>query len=449
MSCSIADRKVDAVVFCNMETFEASCGRNELLVMDAARYGRMSLGRCATVDYGNLGCSVDVREYMDLRCSGRPHCSMKVPDDRMYEMKPCPKDVTPFLEAFYHCQPITMPPECDPRGDTVLEGSSGTLSSQHTTRRCRWTVRVGKGQRVNVTLLDFGVAAQSGALVPGREVTGCQKYAVIREPLPGKEVVVCSGVVRHRNVYLSQTNEISLETFGVAETDETSARFILSYQTVGCPDPPITRGMFFTRHDDTAVVTCNSTAERLHLVCTEGRWVGHMPHCPLSEESIGGSWSILTALTSDWSSPTGLVIVISLGVGLGVVIGILLLLCVLAYYRRRTRRRLVGRDPYPDSHILGSAELDPPPGKSFLGRDSLGGGDTGTPGSPYYTDGQGQAYKWSTNNSFSQRKAVEAPACTCTGAPQGLHNISCRDDQRHLSGDGRHIPADHIYELPQ
>ena len=87
-----------------METFKPQCGSDEVVVIGHARYGRMRMGRCVTINYGNIGCAVDVGRYFDTLCSGRQECEIKVPDDRLYEARPCPKDVTSYLEVSYHCQ---------------------------------------------------------------------------------------------------------------------------------------------------------------------------------------------------------------------------------------------------------------------------------------------------------------------------------------------------------
>ena len=87
-----------------METFKPECSHDEVIVIEYAKYGRMRMGRCATVNYGNMGCAVNVRNYLDTLCSGRQSCEIKIPDDRMFEEKPCPKDVTSYLEASYRCQ---------------------------------------------------------------------------------------------------------------------------------------------------------------------------------------------------------------------------------------------------------------------------------------------------------------------------------------------------------
>ena len=89
--------------YCHRETFNATCETNEVVVMQMARYGRMSLGKCIKIDLGYLGCVVDVLSVMDYKCSGRTSCSLNVDDDKLYQTKPCPTDITPHLQASYSC----------------------------------------------------------------------------------------------------------------------------------------------------------------------------------------------------------------------------------------------------------------------------------------------------------------------------------------------------------
>ena len=89
--------------YCHREIFNATCETNEVVVMQMARYGRMSLGKCIKIDLGYLGCVVDVLSVMDYKCSGRSSCSLNVDDDILYSTKPCPADITPHLQASYSC----------------------------------------------------------------------------------------------------------------------------------------------------------------------------------------------------------------------------------------------------------------------------------------------------------------------------------------------------------
>jgi hypothetical protein len=50
--------------FCITESFRAECGQNEVLMIDKALFGRMSLGRCVTRDFGHIGCSADVHKQV-------------------------------------------------------------------------------------------------------------------------------------------------------------------------------------------------------------------------------------------------------------------------------------------------------------------------------------------------------------------------------------------------
>ena len=89
--------------YCHREVFNATCESDEVMVMQTARYGRMSLGRCIRIDLGYLGCAVDVLKVMDAKCSGRSSCLLNVDDDVLYRTHPCPADITPHLQASYSC----------------------------------------------------------------------------------------------------------------------------------------------------------------------------------------------------------------------------------------------------------------------------------------------------------------------------------------------------------
>jgi len=45
--------------YCQWESFNATCGRDQVILITAAVYGRMRVGRCVPYDY-YLGCSTDV-----------------------------------------------------------------------------------------------------------------------------------------------------------------------------------------------------------------------------------------------------------------------------------------------------------------------------------------------------------------------------------------------------
>ena len=52
---------------CQWESYKAECGADEVVVIEAALYGRMSYGRCVKRDYGYVGCFADVTPQADAR----------------------------------------------------------------------------------------------------------------------------------------------------------------------------------------------------------------------------------------------------------------------------------------------------------------------------------------------------------------------------------------------
>jgi len=91
--------------YCETETFNATCDAGDVIVVTHALYGRMQLSRCTKIDYGHIGCSSDVIELADARCSGRQACEIAIPDALFAKSQPCPEDLKPYLEIGYACLP--------------------------------------------------------------------------------------------------------------------------------------------------------------------------------------------------------------------------------------------------------------------------------------------------------------------------------------------------------
>ena len=83
-----------------------------MIVMTSARWGRMKTGRCLEIhsnalaalghDPMFLGCSEDVLHVMDMKCSGRTSCDVRIPDE-LDDIKPCYPDLTRYLQYSYNC----------------------------------------------------------------------------------------------------------------------------------------------------------------------------------------------------------------------------------------------------------------------------------------------------------------------------------------------------------
>jgi len=89
--------------FCDWETANATCpGRDELVVVRSARYGRLRLNRCAAKSYGNLGCGADVTAMFSRTCSARRSCHVAVIS--LHEIHTtCPSDLKAYVELTYDC----------------------------------------------------------------------------------------------------------------------------------------------------------------------------------------------------------------------------------------------------------------------------------------------------------------------------------------------------------
>ena len=91
--------------YCPSEYFNVSCHQNNVIFMTAAKYGRMSSGRCVTAHHGALGCSKNVLPFMDKKCSGKQKCQVYIAEPELHDTKPCPRDFASYLEASFDCVP--------------------------------------------------------------------------------------------------------------------------------------------------------------------------------------------------------------------------------------------------------------------------------------------------------------------------------------------------------
>lgn len=89
--------------YCQSEYFRVKCSQSEVIVVTYARYGRMHISRCVRENFGYVGCSADVRDTLDLHCSGRRACSVRVLDDNFDNVRPCHDDLKSYLEVEYDC----------------------------------------------------------------------------------------------------------------------------------------------------------------------------------------------------------------------------------------------------------------------------------------------------------------------------------------------------------
>ena len=89
--------------YCELDTFSARCpDPDQVVVVQSAHFGRMRLGRCLTVNNGNLGCQIDVLSQLEAMCSGRRRCDVPVSAVNHGALA-CTREVRGYLEASYTC----------------------------------------------------------------------------------------------------------------------------------------------------------------------------------------------------------------------------------------------------------------------------------------------------------------------------------------------------------
>ena len=71
----------------------------------------MKEGRCLELDPRKadkhdpnyFGCSIDVLEFMDRKCSGKQECIVRATDKELRKNSSCYKDLMEYLQSSYAC----------------------------------------------------------------------------------------------------------------------------------------------------------------------------------------------------------------------------------------------------------------------------------------------------------------------------------------------------------
>ena len=130
---------------------------------------------------------------------------------------------------------------CNAKSKTQTISASGYISSHVTTETgCGsvdkpWQLKVGSGQRINITLFDFSFAT-SGRNSAGDQTHVCTVYAIVKETVSGGQTrTVCGGKYREANVYLSLTNSLEIRVIGKRQKDDDdNVSFMLRYEGEWC-----------------------------------------------------------------------------------------------------------------------------------------------------------------------------------------------------------------------
>ena len=116
---------------------------------------------------------------------------------------------------------------CPASDHVTLTGTSGYLANvvteetEYGSLTCPWKVVLPRGQRINISLFDFATPIEENYALADTGI--CYQYAIVTEKTSTtRNIRVCGGTDRERNIYTSRTNalEIRIITRNNVESDK-------------------------------------------------------------------------------------------------------------------------------------------------------------------------------------------------------------------------------------
>jgi hypothetical protein len=210
---------------CQWDTFKAQCGKDQVIEMTEAVYGRMRIGKCVSENLGRLGCFKDVLHAADRKCSGRRKCEIDIPDKEFEASEPC-SELQNYFEGSYRCIPIQGIDQqaCRSCDYVKLTSTSGYISSLVTEETgcgspdCPWLIEANPGQTIKVRLMDYARPEIENGQSPGLDM--CRVYAVLKEESTRKSVTICGGNQRQVDVYTTTGNSLGVRILGKNNMEE-------------------------------------------------------------------------------------------------------------------------------------------------------------------------------------------------------------------------------------
>ena len=146
-----------------------------------------------------------------------------------------------FIGVLWSCSNNDRLPACSSEKFVRIRNNFGYLSNsvvetyKYGSVECPWRIEMSRGQRINLTLIDFStpttdlVSSESGSM---HSRGTCFQYAILTErSSTTRNVRICGGERRERNVYTSRTNSVDIRfiTKVDVETDK-EYFFLLRYE---------------------------------------------------------------------------------------------------------------------------------------------------------------------------------------------------------------------------
>ena len=131
-----------------------------------------------------------------------------------------------FSVHFSSNQYCTSPVTVDVSSSSVTLASYLTQKTGCGTHRAPWRVEAEPGQRINITMLDFGWKSEGFHSTLGTHK--CSAYGYILEPSLSTNRTICGGTLRERHAYLSSSSSVDI----VLTTPEQDAvNFLLNIES--------------------------------------------------------------------------------------------------------------------------------------------------------------------------------------------------------------------------
>nr|UCK81575.1 Gal-binding and CUB domains containing receptor 6 [Arenicola marina] len=267
---------------CEAETFEGQCRDGQVMVVQRARYGRMQVGRCVRRGLGFLGCGWDVLEPLDQLCSGRRTCSVPVnrANTLLVRGNTCIEELVSYLEVTYQCVAVIPSNEHCTWAMSHLPEDSDMLISSHSTDKSGcgslaspWVIETPPGQRINISMADFGWTS-----APRTGVTLCDTYGYLAETALGINKTICGGRERDRHIHVSSSSRVDIQMLPPSTIGKDRS-FLIQFKVVGCPDVIPPEHAWYKRNGSSAMIGCEWSESSWQLECVNNDWQGAVGNC--------------------------------------------------------------------------------------------------------------------------------------------------------------------------
>ncbi|CAD5110656.1 DgyrCDS37 [Dimorphilus gyrociliatus] len=266
---------------CEGDSVELSCPQSEIIVIEGADFGRKIVDQiCVTVNFGHIGCGIDVTDYLHEKCS-----------------------VT------------SLDSNCSMKGSL----SEGWLSWNPNRRQRNRFCKVKLGRK--------GGTGMKLSVYRSRTDLDCEQSPRVFQSDSSVEPLCKRGDI-NKQVFVFKSSQIRLEL------QYSHASLILHYEVLGCGSPPIPRHATYeiTSAGQMAKLKCDhGKEEEWELTCVGREWRGTAPiNCSHPSSSDGKFIN-----PNQPSVPPSLIAAVSIGL----VIAFILPLGVLYVLKKRFKRR--------------------------------------------------------------------------------------------------------------